>query len=1444
MKDSAGDWSLFASKVFYILETTSSSVTPTIASAEYFFDADPGLGNATQLSFTTSGDSVYQVFSVPVSSLGVGFHILSVRVKDGAGDWSLFASKVFYVLVNSNLTAAAKISEAEYFFDDDPGFGNGIQLSTNIGDTINQVFAVPVASLDSGLHHFSVRVMDSLGIWSLIQADTFRVLGCNSPVANFSIPQNICIGDTLDLTNNTTGTDQWINYLWDMDDDGIFEFSSADDTSFVYTTEGVYHIKLKATNSSIFSFGCVDTITKTINVRPLPTTNVTAYANTTICQGQNVPLSANYGLGYSYRWHKNNAFIQNATSALYQASEAGDFTVEFTTYYGCKDMSAATTIVVNPLPTATISAVGSTNICQGSSLTLQGNTGSGLEYAWKKNGALISGDTNSSLTVTEAANYQVEITNTNGCTNISAPFSVSVQPVPNAVITVGGITTICQGDLLNFYGPSGAGYSYQWIKDGQQVSGANSVYYPITQTGNYQVIVINSSLCTDTSSQVSATVNPSPVSQFATIGATIICVGDSVKLDAQGVTGYNFQWKNYGTPIQGATDSVFYCLQSGNYSLITTNSYNCSSESAAQSVIVNSLPGASILPMSSISFCQGYSVNLQANTGSGLRYQWYKNGQAIAEDTNSISTAFTTGAYTVEVENANNCSSLSTPANIIVYAVPTSTFSLPISNCSADTTIITYTGTGSSGAFYNWNFDSGTILSGSGQGPYQVKWNSAGNKNVTLIVSENACLSNNILQSIEIKSVIANLSSVNTSVCQGDSVLLYANSGANLTYNWYQGGLPITAGKSSSFAVLLSGNYQVKVTDTISGCSQLSNPIAAYINPTNFNLAFSANTTSFTQPPFAVVYTNQTPNINSYQFEWDLGDGNTSTFYHPGHSYQYNGTYTVSLFAEDATTGCRDTLVKTNYIGCTGGAPNPCNILAAITPPGPLTICGGDSVILTASAGTAYTYQWVFNNMLIVGATNQTFTAKQAGNYRVVVSDAICSQTSPAFVLNHYPSIQPVIQAIGQIQPCTFDSLQLSLFVNYNHYNWSTGDSTPSIYVSQTGYYQVAVTDNFGCNLTSQPYIVSNSFLNPPEICIVGVDSVNHNRIVWERESNALIDSFYIYRESFIAGQYNKIGVIPFTITSMFVDPNSNPAIQSYRYKIAAVDTCGGITLLSGHHKTIHLTINAGLNGSWNLIWDGYQGFPFSTYRIYRGTSIGGMSLLTQLPSTATSYTDLNPPSGTVFYQIEVIKNNGCYPDTMLSKANTNYNTSRSNTANNGSIIPIYFTAEFSANVITGQWPILVEFTDQTNGNPDHWRWDFGDGNYSIEQHPLHTYNNTGLYSVSLVACNGNICDTMHKVDYINVLPNGQVEIGLRMSAKLYPNPNDGNFTVLLENTLPGIHQIEIVNVLGQVVHSETIDVNQQQFRHELHLNKVSKGVYYMILRNDHNKLVSKLVVE
>jgi hypothetical protein len=185
--------------------------------------------------------------------------------------------------------------------------------------------------------------------------------------------------------------------------------------------------------------------------------------------------------------------------------------------------------------------------------------------------------------------------------------------------------------------------------------------------------------------------------------------------------------------------------------------------------------------------------------------------------------------------------------------------------------------------------------------------------------------------------------------------------------------------------------------------------------------------------------------------------------------------------------------------------------------------------------------------------------------------------------------------------------------------------------------------------------------MDAPEICVVGVDSLNKNRIIWNKTISTAIDSFYIYKETGTTNVYARIGAVPYNNLSVFVDNSSYPNVQSNKYKISIFDDCGLESAQSDYHKTMHLTINQGTASNiWNLIWEEYYGFTVSSYKIYRGTSPDTLLQIGNVLGGNTTYTDV-APTGYVYYQIEVVSPNSCNPT-------KSYNSSRSNIAtNNGS---------------------------------------------------------------------------------------------------------------------------------------------------------------------------------
>ncbi|MHA4809809.1 PKD domain-containing protein [Flavitalea flava] len=93
--------------------------------------------------------------------------------------------------------------------------------------------------------------------------------------------------------------------------------------------------------------------------------------------------------------------------------------------------------------------------------------------------------------------------------------------------------------------------------------------------------------------------------------------------------------------------------------------------------------------------------------------------------------------------------------------------------------------------------------------------------------------------------------------------------------------------------------------------------------------------------------------------------------------------------------------------------------------------------------------------------------------------------------------------------------------------------------------------------------------------------------------------------------------------------------------------------------------------------------------------------------------------------------------------------------------ITVYETPkpDFRASDTTGCFPLLISFTNSTSvpGIPPAtltWKWDFGDGDTSFLQQPVHTYNNAGSFTVNLQVTTGNGCSqTAGKTKYIRMLP-------------------------------------------------------------------------------------------
>ncbi len=284
-----------------------------------------------------------------------------------------------------------------------------------------------------------------------------------SPVANITAGgvTTFCQGLNVVLTASAGSSWLWSN--------------GATTQSITVTTSGNYSVIV--TNGS----GCSATsAATTVTVNPNPPAVITTAGTTTFCQGGSVVLTAN--AGSSYLW-SNGATTQSIT-----VSTSGTFTVAVTQSGGCVSNSPGTTVTVNPIPAANITAGGATTFCQGNNVVLTASAGN--SWLWS------NGATTQSITVGTTGNYSVTVTNASGCFASSSATAVSVSPNPVATITAAPYSSLFPGlstTLTANVTPPGT-YNYTWFKNGVVVPGATTAILSgidLSDVGSYTVTVTN-----------------------------------------------------------------------------------------------------------------------------------------------------------------------------------------------------------------------------------------------------------------------------------------------------------------------------------------------------------------------------------------------------------------------------------------------------------------------------------------------------------------------------------------------------------------------------------------------------------------------------------------------------------------------------------------------------------------------------------------------------------------------------------------------------------------------------------------------------------------------------------------------------------------------------------------------------------------------------------------
>ena len=236
---------------------------------------------------------------------------------------------------------------------------------------------------------------------------------------------------------------------------------------------------------------------------------------------------------------------------------------------GCESPRQAVTATINPAPTVSLSPAAPA-ICFGdTAYVTPGSVNSGYTYHWSpvaQTGTLhVSPSTN-----TDYYLYAVDSSggSNNGCV-LYDTVTVTVNPLPVAIITPDNVTTFCGGDSVRLFATTDASYTYQWQKNGVDISSAIDTVYTATSSGNYTVTVTKNGICSLTSAIETVTVHPLP-GPVITWSNGMLTTGSFAA----------YQWLMNGQIIAGANGQNFQPVQSGDYTVAVTDANGCTNTSS------------------------------------------------------------------------------------------------------------------------------------------------------------------------------------------------------------------------------------------------------------------------------------------------------------------------------------------------------------------------------------------------------------------------------------------------------------------------------------------------------------------------------------------------------------------------------------------------------------------------------------------------------------------------------------------------------------------------------------------------------------------------------------------------------------------------------------------------------------------------------------------------
>jgi PKD repeat protein len=1329
---------------------------------------------------------------------------------------------VLVLLVTSLPTfAQPNLTNAEYFFDVDPGVGGGLPLSFTTGQTSLDITPSLTQGLAPGTHVLSVRVKDALGNWGFTERRSFYIPPSgivDPPVANidkmeyyidndpgFGLATNISgatgsIVDfpaiTVDATTLASGfhtlgiRTRNTDNVWGFDERRVFFIPAGTSTD----PPASDMIKMEYFFDTDPGFGAATNLAIT--------TGQLVDINSLIPQS----LPSGYHTFFIRARNADNTWGITEGRAVYVKPTVGGSTIPDITkmeyFFDGADpgVGLAIDLPITPAPLIDLNTV----------------------------------DIPTSPALIDGSHYiTFRAMNADGVWGMAEIDTFDI--LDNCTQPIAGFTPqlACAGQTVTFIDTSTSiqlDAQYNWNFDGDEFIDDTTVgdvtfTYPSPGTYIVDLLITQGTICLD-SYTTNITIQPQPIAVFSTSGTEVnqptIFTASATNLPPS----VTWQWDFDGDFVVddtsvGSTSFTYTTEATYNPILVITDGLGCEVTVTNPVIITTGGGGTPSVAFLGENGCTGNIINfsdLSQNLPGGSTYSWDFDGDGTEDSSTPGAQSFTfsaTGSYNTNLIIDLGGSTIQATQTIEIVDVPVVDFTTAGTEVNVPTNFTTIVSNAEPTAVWEWDFDANLVVDDNTTGNTNYVYTATGTYNPNLKISNGYGCETTKSNSIVIidsnnngnapsAKFLAENGCVNGTTAFID---LSQNIPVGSTYSWDFNGDGVedastTGDQSMSF--LTAGTFIAKLTIDMSGSiiEYSQNIVVVEVPIANFSAldVCVGSQMDFTDES---TFTNGTSEY-SWDFENDgVIDSNLKT----------NVAFTF------ATSGSKLVkLIISNGFGCTSEIVKQVNVIAFPVPDFDWNVvCAGEEVSfndLSSTVESNASYSWDLDGDGIedfntIGDVKFTFQSKGIYEASLTISNLSGCETTVTKTIEIIDRPEVDIDIIAKCYGQESQMIDLSKKVSPTAtYSWdfendgseddnTTGSTTFTYPTYNTYVVNLTVNNGNGCSSSTEEIVVFSDAAAPDftinktcqgeEVVFTDLSTGLETGAVysWDFNSDGLEDSAFPGSTSYI---YNDAGIYTTTLT---------------------IDN-GGQCLA---FKTLDLDVTpppvVDLGTDLNLCVEGVVTFD---------AGVGYSAYL--WPDGTTNQTFTVDKIGD--YMVKVQDAKGCF----------NSDTITVNLL--GPPIPSF--DHFIELSLEG---IKVHFTNTTT-NGDSFLWSFGDGATSNEMNPTYIYSDFSFYETSVYevcVSSTNACEEAQFCESIFVSPTEFIdEAG--DDIKVYPIPVNRLITVELGNHQSETNSLGLVNGQGQVIWR----TENELFRHEIDMGNFANGTYFLMLEQKDKFLIKRII--